>query len=355
MRRQYVRGWGVALFWVFGVGVFVVATSWIHESRAEDTHDQSGNTKLLSQGKTRNRKVTFTQGASCKLVWFTSLGTRLAGHLCLPKKRSETIPGVVVLGSWTTVKEQMAGLYARKLAASGLAALAFDPYGYGESAGTPRDVEAPQRKILDVKAAAAFLAQHKFVKKNVGALGICAGSSYVAGAAAGHSTIRSVALVAPWLHDAAMVRLIYGGKDGVAKRLGAAQRARQYYLQTGKVVYVPASSQTNKKAAMYGAFDYYLNPKRGKIEAWSNRFAVMAWKNWLTFDPHPFAAKISHPTLLIHSKNAALPQGASRFFSNLKGKKQLHWMPGSQFHFYDDPKTVNAAVTLLVQHFQKTL
>ena len=35
-------------------------------------------------------------------------------------------PAIVVSGSWTTVKEQMAGLYAEKLAETGFITLAFD-------------------------------------------------------------------------------------------------------------------------------------------------------------------------------------------------------------------------------------
>ena len=68
-------------------------------------------------------------------VHFTSLGTRVAGVLYRPAEQAGPRPGAVVLGSWTTVKEQMAGTYAQELARRGLVALAFDPRGHGESAG----------------------------------------------------------------------------------------------------------------------------------------------------------------------------------------------------------------------------
>ena len=321
-----------------------------------DAQDQEGNRKLLSQASSRARKLASSQGAKCSLVWFTSLGTRLAGHLCVPAQRKGAIPGVVVLGSWTTVKEQMAGLYARRLAVHGYAALAFDPFGYGESGGTPRNVESPSRKIIDAKAAAAFLAKHPAVRgKKVGALGICAGSGYIAGAASSSKHIAAVALVAPWLHNATSVRAIYGGKEGVAKRLAAAKSAKEHFQKTGKVRYVPAASKTDSKAAMFGPFDYYLNPKRGAISAWPNRFATMAWAEWLQFDPHPFAKKISQPVFIVHSEKAALPQGAKDFLANLKGPKQAHWIPGTQFHFYDDKATIANAIAKVKAHFQTHL
>lgn len=60
--------------------------------------------------------------------------------------RSDAVPGLVVTGSWLTVNEQMTGLYARRMAEHGFAALAFDVTGFGRSAGEPREVEDPERK-----------------------------------------------------------------------------------------------------------------------------------------------------------------------------------------------------------------
>jgi len=51
-------------------------------------------------------------------------------------------------GSWTTVKGQMARLYADRLAEEGYATLALDPRYYGESGGVPRFVELPQAKPI---------------------------------------------------------------------------------------------------------------------------------------------------------------------------------------------------------------
>jgi dienelactone hydrolase len=321
-----------------------------------DTHYQFGNASLLERAADRAHPVPTGEGFRCEAARFTSMGERVAGHLYLPIDRTGPVPGVVVLGSWTTVKEQMAGQYASELARRGFAALAFDPRGHGESEGWPRDVESPEHKIEDVKSAAAFLCQHPDVSPaRVGALGICAGAGYVAGAAADNAQISALALVAPWLHDAERVREIYGGEEGVERRMEAARQARERFERTGEVEYVPAVSTTDDRAAMFGPFDYYLDADRGAIDAWPNRFAVMAWAGWLEFDPHPFAEHITQPTLMIHSDDAALPAGARSFFRRLHEPKRQHWMSGTQFEFYDRPSTVSEATRNVARHFREYL
>ena len=59
-------------------------------------------------------------------VRFDSHGSLLQGILYLPEAAATPLPAVVVTGAWTTVKEQMAGTYARELAVRGHAAPAFD-------------------------------------------------------------------------------------------------------------------------------------------------------------------------------------------------------------------------------------
>jgi len=48
---------------------------------------------------------------------------------------AEPRPTVIVVGSWLTVKEQMAGHYATALAGRGYQAITFDYAGFGESGG----------------------------------------------------------------------------------------------------------------------------------------------------------------------------------------------------------------------------
>ncbi|GAA2752389.1 alpha/beta hydrolase [Kitasatospora cinereorecta] len=289
-------------------------------------------------------------------VGFDGDGAALTGTLYRPAAAQGRLPAVVVTGSWLTVKEQMAGLYARRLAEAGFAALAFDFAGFGESGGLPRQLESPARKIRDIRDAVTFLAGHDGVDPaRIGALGICASSGYTAVNAAEDPRVRSLALVAPWLHDAALVREIYGGEEGVRQKLDAGLAAARGHERGEPVRYVPAVSTTDPDAAMYGPFEYYLDERRGAVPAWDNRFAVMSWPQWLTFDPHPAAGRITAPTLLVHSRDGAIPQGAEKFHADLAGPKRLVWLSGTQFDFYDRHATVAEAVALAARHFADAL
>ncbi|MBB5954358.1 hypothetical protein FHS29_000928 [Saccharothrix tamanrassetensis] len=289
--------------------------------------------------------------ARVERIAFRSGGDLLVGNLHLPTGASGPVRAVAVAGSWSTVKEQMAGGYAAGLAARGIAALAFDFRGYGESGGLPRDFESPVRKIEDLRNAITFLEGHPDVDSHaIGLLGVCAGAGYAAVAAAEDRRVTSLGLVAPWLHDAALVEAVYGGADGVRSRIRRGDAAAREYERTGRVDYVPVSSDTEEAAAMYGRCEYYLDPARGGIAEWSNRFAVMAWPGWLRFDPISAAARITAPTLLVHSPDAAIPDGARRFQARLAGPGELRWLSGIQFDFYDqDPASL--ALAAVAEHF----
>jgi uncharacterized protein len=296
--------------------------------------------------------------ANAIAVTFDSDGSLLSGTLFIPPEYTPgtRVPGIVVTGSWTTVKEQMAGLYGRRLAQRGFVTLAFDFRHWGASEGLPRHFESPERKIRDIANAAAFLQTCAEVADgDVGALAICASAGYVAHAVARGTPLRSIVLVASWLHDAATVPAIYGGDSGIARRLDAARGARDRFEKTGTATYVAAYDPDDPEAAMFFPLAYYAERDRGAVPEWTNRFAVMSWAEWLTFDPIAAAPSVSTPTLMVHADEAALPDNARRFFAALPGPKHLLWTVGTQTDFYDREPQVGFAVDVAVAHFRRTL
>lgn len=70
-------------------------------------------------------------------VSYFSEGTRISATLYLPDnlKAGERVPGVVLCHGFTAIKELILPDYARRFADAGIAALAFDYRGFGESEG----------------------------------------------------------------------------------------------------------------------------------------------------------------------------------------------------------------------------
>ncbi|MEM1447769.1 MAG: nuclear transport factor 2 family protein [Planctomycetota bacterium] len=289
-------------------------------------------------------------------IVFDVEGTELVGSLYLPDDvdPSHPAPGLVVTGAWTTIKEQMTGRYAREAALRGRVALAFDFRGWGESGGTPRSLESPERKIEDIVAAAGFLAGRPEVS-SVGALGVCASAGYVVHAATRSEAIESVALVAPWLHDAAIVDEVYGGPDGVAALVAAGRAAEERLATTGESTLIPAAGPEGSDALMPGA-SYYVDPERGALARWENTFDVSSWEGWLTFDALEAAPRLRQPLLIVHSDAAAIPGGARAFFGAATGDRRQLWLDGvTQFDFYDAAEPVTVASDAAADHFATTL
>jgi uncharacterized protein len=293
-------------------------------------------------------------------ITFKSEGETLVGNLYLPAtyQPGAKLPTVIISGSWTTVKEQMAGDYAKRLASQGFAAFAYDSRSFGESGGKLRGYESPTQKIVDFKNAVTFLQTVNAVDANrIAALGICAGAGYVVSAAAEDSRIKAVVTVAPWLHDPGIVNTVYGGEAKVNQMIQQGRQAKLRFQQTGQTDYVLATSKTDNTAVMFGDIDYYQNPKRGAIPQWANQFAVATWAEWLTFNPMPKATQLRVPTLFIHSEKAAIPNGAKQFFAAIPtSNKQFVWLNDrAQFDFYDQEQTVSESITLVTRHLRSAM
>lgn len=304
--------------------------------------------------------IPLSKAPEIRKVSFNSEGNKLIGNVYYPTnyEKGKTYPAVIVTGSWTTVKEQMAGLYAQKLADRGYITFAFDFSGFGESEGAPRYYENPERKVKDIKNAVSYLQTVEGVNKdNLALLGVCASSGYDAIAATQDKRVKALVTVAAWLHDEEAVKLIYGGENGVQTRINEAKKAKQDFAANGTLTFIPSISKTDKSAAMYGDYDYYLNANRGAIPQWSAaKFNVMSWEDWLTYNPMPVAKNLHIPVLMVHSDGAVLPDYAKRFFNDIPVKdKQLYWTEGSQFDFYDQPKQVTEAVREADKFFKSTL
>lgn len=263
-------------------------------------------------------------------------------------------PGLVVLGPLTSVKEQVPGNYARAMARRGFVTLAFDNRHFGESSGQPRQLEHPGRKVEDVRAGLGYLETRPEVDGGrLGALGICAGAGYMAGAVAADDRVRGFGAVAGFFHDAAKQREWMGDKYDAA--IAAAREARERYEATGESAEIPAVGKGEVAMPLDEAFEYYGTP-RGDHPNYKNAFALMSREHTLPWNAQGFAPAIAVPTLMIHSENALAPALARSFFAALGGRGREIWMESTgQIDFYDDPALIEPAADHLAGHFAESL
>ena len=131
-------------------------------------------------------------------VSFMKMGLKIAGLVFKPENFDENkkYPAIVVTHPGDGVKEQVTGLYAKRLAQKGFVTLAYDAAYQGESGGEPHYLENPASRVEDVRSSVDYLTTLPFIDKdNIGVLGICAGGGYAFNAAETEMRIKAVATV----------------------------------------------------------------------------------------------------------------------------------------------------------------
>ncbi|MFI6119014.1 alpha/beta hydrolase [Streptomyces sp. NPDC051064] len=288
-------------------------------------------------------------GFTPQTVEFPSGDGTVVAHLYLPKDHdaSKRYSAVAVGGSFSSVKEQMSGIYAGEMARRGVIGLAIDYRNYGQSSGAVRPYEDPKSKADDLSAALRFLSSRSDVS-GAGLLGVCTSGTTVIEAAANDPEVGAVATVAGMFVEPGTIP--HGDR-----RRAEGRAAREKYEKTGIVDMIPAYHPYSRRAVNTVPMPYYLSAKRGNVSAWRNEFAVMAWADMLSADAVSNASKVTAPTLMVHSKMASYPGQARKVYEGLAGPKELYWGKGQHFSFYDHPGQVRATADRVAAHFKSTL
>lgn len=310
------------------------------------------NDRIINQIKTLEKMTK-------RKISFKSDGLTLAGNLYTPENFDEKghYKAIIVQGSATSVKEQISEVYANKFAAEGFVVLGFDYSHYGESAGTPRQLEDPATKLKDLQAAVTYLSSLPYVK-SVGMVGVCTSGGNAAYLAAADPRIKAMATVAGFFNEPDLAKTMFGEAE-LKRRRETAEAAKISFEKTGKEATVTAYSETDQTAANFypqqGAFDYYLNAKRGNVPQYRNELAVMSFETMYDFDPVSKAPAIKVPVMVVHSDGSTFPDQAKKFYSQLGGKKELVWADGNHFDYYDQPAQADNAVKNITRFFNQNL
>lgn len=238
-------------------------------------------------------------------------------------------PAIVVAHPNGGVKEQVAGLYAQKLAEQGFVAIAFDAAYQGGSGGTPRYIDKPQFRIEDIRAAADFISKFKGVDtERLGVLGICGGGGYTIKAAQSDKRFKAVATVSMFNSgDARRNGFMRSQTDSITQRLQQAADARAKETATGQVDYSPAfaAGMTPEQVAalpyeMYReGYEYYAQSHAHPNS--QTNYTLGSLQDLMTFDVNTNADLINQPLLMIAGDKADSLYMTEEVFENATGTK----------------------------------
>lgn len=284
---------------------------------------------------------------------FSSGGVRCAAWLFRPPGDGPApAPGVVLGHGFGMTRACRLDAWARRFAAAGIVALAFDYRGFGDSAGAPRQVVDPAAQRADWRAALAHLRATDGVDPaRVALWGTSFAGGHVLALAAqdgrpgetcGRPRIAAVVAQVPFVDGRALlrgggrrrpsaarvrhtVRLVAdAARDAVAARRGRPRR------------YVPVAGELGSGAVIAGpgaerALHHLVPPDA----VWHNEVAAAVALRIPFERPARHADRIGCPVLVaVCERDAVTPPAAARAVAARIPDAELHTYPFAHFEAY---------------------
>ena len=293
-------------------------------------------------------------------------GIKIAANVYVPAgyDPAKKYAAIVVAHPNGGVKEQVAGLYAQRLAENGYITLVADASYQGASGGEPRNVDKPAYRIEDIHGMIDYITHYPGVDtERIGILGICGGGGYTLKAAQSDKRLKAVATLS--MFNSGKVR-----RDGfmgsqlstIQDRLKQATDARAQEVAGGEVLYTGGSNLTDEQIAKL-PFDLYREGfiYYGKTHAHPNstfRYTVSSLLDLMTWDATSNMDLINQPLLMLAGSKADTFYMTDEAFQKATGTtdKELFLIPGAtHIQTYYIPEYVDKAVSKLVEFFGKRL
>jgi len=331
------------------------------EARAEDyklnpfTLTYAGAIAKNERGKVNIHPVTYKLN-----------GLEIAANVYTPAKYDpeKKFPAIVVAHPNGGVKEQVAGLYAQRLAEKGYITIAADAAYQGASGGTPRNVDKPANRIEDIHGMVDFIIGYPGVEAaRLGVLGICGGGGYSLAAASTDKRLKSVATLSMF-NSGRVRRNGYADSqlDTIQERLRQASAARAQEQRGEKVLYAGDSNLTDEQIAKL-PFELY---RQGYQYYWKThahpgstfKYTMSSLLDLMRWDATDQIELISQPLLMIAGSKADslyLTEDAFAKATGTKDKDLFKIDGATHIETYWVPKYVDAAMDKLTAFYTRTL
>ncbi|EKE73737.1 alpha/beta hydrolase [Gallaecimonas xiamenensis] len=292
-------------------------------------------------------------------------GVTLAAVINFPAgfDESRQYPALVVAHPGGGVKEQTAGLYARKLAEHGLVTIAFDASYQGASTGEPRQLENPYIRTEDISAVIDYLTTLPYVDNaRIGAMGICAGGGYAANAAITDRRIKALGTVSAvnigqmfrngWentVPDADALPYVVHGSEARTSDANASELAT--------LPLAPMREEDAPNEELREAWEYYHTPRCEHPNA-PGFMTARSLNQIITYDAYNLAeAFLTQPMQIVAGSVAGSKWMSDDLLARAASSdKNLHVVEGANhMSLYDVPQYVDEAVSVLAPFFQERL
>ena len=293
-------------------------------------------------------------------------GIEIAANVYTPAnyEPSKKYQAVVVAHPNGGVKEQVAGLYAQRLAESGYITITADAAYQGASGGLPRNVDKPAFRIEDIRGMADYITQYAGVDASrLGLLGICGGGGYSLKAAQTDKRFKVVVTLS--MFNSGVVRrngYMNSGVSTIQDRLKEASEARAREAAGGEVRYAGDTQITDEMADkmpfdLYREGHYYYNRTHAHPNS-TFRYTMSSLLDLMEFDAASNMDLINQPLLMMAGSKADSYYMTDNAFNLATGTKdkELFLIPGAtHIQTYYVPEYVALAMNKLNEFFGKFL
>lgn len=306
-------------------------------------------------------------------VKYEHLGREIAANVYTPAGYDprRTYAAIVVAHPNGGVKEQVAGLYAQRLAEQGCVTITMDAAFQGASSGAPRNTDKPQYRTEDIHGAADFITRYPGVDaERIGLLGICGGGGYSLAAAKVDKRFKSVATIS--MFNSGRVRR-NGFQDSqlatIQQRLRQASNARAREAAGGKSQYIGGGAPLTDAQIAALPFEMYRegavyyerthgHPNSGAYPNSGGTYTVSSLMDLMRWDATDQIELINQPLLMIAGSRADSAYMTDDAFAKATGtaSKELFLIEGAtHIETYWVPRYVDAAMGKLTPFFDTSL